>query len=273
LQRNFLLYVPTSYDGANPVPLVLFFHGGENTPENASTRFGISEKAEEEGFLVAYANASEIMMDYWLFGLGWYTIDLFEELMRIIVDEIGYSKKIMDKIEKDYNIDPNRIYIAGHCNGAMMAYHLAAHFSDRIAAIASNAGCIGAHLKDFEMVTIPDPANPISIVAFHGKLDRIVPYDGGWDIWRETYYMSVADAVNFWVDNNNCDTEPETHVSETGNVTIDRYTGGDAGTEVLVYTIHNKGHIWFGGPSWEDPDPEVSTTDEMWEFFEAHPKQ
>ena len=273
LKRNFLLYVPTSYDGANPVPLVLVYHGGENTPENSSVRFGISEKAEEEGFIVVYANASEIMMDYWLFGLGWYTIDLIEELMRMFVDEIGYSKKIMDKMQKDYNIDPDRIYIAGHCNGAMIAYHLAAIFSDRIAAIASSGGCIGAHLEDFEMLTIPKPAAPVSIVEFHGKLDRIVPYNGGWDIWRETYYMSVADAVDFWVDNNNCNPDPVTEVSDSGNVTIDRYSGGDAETEVVLYTIENKGHIWFGGPSWEDPNPEISTTDKMWEFFEAHPKQ
>ena len=58
LKRSFLLYIPTSYDGTNPVPLVLVFHGGPNTPENSSVRFGVSEKAEEEGFIVVYPNAS-----------------------------------------------------------------------------------------------------------------------------------------------------------------------------------------------------------------------
>ena len=213
------------------------------------------------------------MGDVWHFGLGWYTSSLFDEIGRWFADEIGYAKKIINKMQKDYNIDPDRIYIAGHSNGAMMAYHLAAIFSDVVAAIASNAGCIGAHLKDFEMVTIPKPANPVSIAIFHGKKDLVLPYFGGWNQFRDVYYMSVSDAVNFWIDNNGCNPEPETEVSESGNVTIDRYNGGEAGTEIIVYSIKNKSHIWFGGPAWEDPTPEVSTTDEMWEFFESHPKQ
>mgnify|MGYP002067288647 CR=1 FL=1 len=56
LKRNFLLYVPSSYDGTESVPLVLVFHGGPNTPENSSIRFGVSEKAEEKGFIVVYPN-------------------------------------------------------------------------------------------------------------------------------------------------------------------------------------------------------------------------
>ena len=62
------------------------------------------------------------MGDVWHFGLGWYTASWFDELGRWFVDEIGYSKKIIDKMQKDYNIDPDRIYLAGHSNGAMMAY-------------------------------------------------------------------------------------------------------------------------------------------------------
>ena len=61
--------------------------------------------------------------------------------------------------------------------------------------------------------------------------------------------------------------------NDTVDIIIDRYSGGTAGTEVLVYSLKYKGHIWFGGQPWEDPNPVISTTDEMWKFFEAHPKQ
>jgi len=271
LKRNFLLYVPSSYDGSNPVPLVLVFHGGLNTPENASVRFGVSEKAEEEGFIVVYPDASEIMVDCWHFGLGWYTASWFEEFGRLWVDEKGYVMKIIDKMQNDYNIDINRIYAAGHCNGASMAYYVAALFSDTFAAIASNAGAIGANLKDFDMVTIPEPENPVSVIIFHGKKDTHVPYEGGWDRSQSEYYTSVDEAVSFWVESNGCDSQATTDIN--GNVTIYRYSNGDAGTEVVLYSIANKGHMWFGGPSWEDPNPEISTTDEMWDFFKTHLKQ
>ena len=271
IKRNYLLYVPTSYTGDDPVPLVLVFHGGPNTPENASVRFGVSEKAEEEGFIVAYPNASEIMNNVWHFGLGWYTSSFFQEIGRWIVDEFGYTKKIISRTQRQYNIDPDRIYIAGHSNGAQMAYYLAARLSDKIAAIASNGGCIGAHIKDFEMVTIPEPKGPVSIAIFHGKLDYVVPYNGGWNSGNSVFYTSVEEAISLWVENNGCNPEPVTDDRE--NVTIDLYFDGDAGTEIIVYTLKYKGHIWFGGQPWEDPDPVISTTDEMWEFFKSHPKQ
>jgi polyhydroxybutyrate depolymerase len=271
LKRSYLLYVPTSYNEEIPVPLLIVFHGGQNTPENNSERFRVNEKAEEEGFIVVYPDAHWIMSNTWNFGLGWYTKNIIREIMRLWIDEVGYTLKIIEKTQNDYNIDPDRIYLAGHSNGASMAYYFGVLHSDIIAAIASNAGCIGGHVQDFEMVMIPEPDNPMSIAIFHGELDQIIPYNGGWNVNNKFFCTSVAEAVTFWVENNGCDPVP---VTETiGNVTIDRYSGGEEGTEIIVYTVHNKGHIWFGGPPWEDPNPEIFTTDEMWEFFEQHPKQ
>jgi polyhydroxybutyrate depolymerase len=271
LKRQYLLYVPTSYTGGTPVPLVVVFHGGPNTPENASGRFGISEKAEEEGFIVAYANASEIALDFWLLGYGLFTSNILEELFRLWIDEVGYVKKIIRKTQNQFNIDPDRIYLAGHSNGAMFAYLLASKLSDIVAAIASNGGCIGGHLKNYSNFTIPAPKNPVSIVIFHGKQDYVVPYNGGWTYDGSSYFKSVAEAVSFWVEHNGCNATPMTN--DTVDIIIDRYSGGTAGTEVLVYSLKYKGHIWFGGQPWEDPNPVISTTDEMWKFFEAHPKQ
>lgn len=271
LLRTYLLYVPTSYDGTTPVPLVVMLHGAQNTALNASGRYGVSEKAEEEGFIVVYPDASAILMDMWHVGHGMLTSSLIEEFGRLWVDDIGFIKKIIVRTQKNYNIDPKRIYIAGNSNGAIMAYRLAAEFSDTIAAIASNGGCIGGHVDNISMYTIPKPAHPVSIVEFHGKLDNIIPYNGGWNFEHSVFYKSVAEAVSFWVEQNGCNPEPLTN--DTVNVTIDRYSGGTAGTEVLVYSIKHKGHIWFGGQPWEDPTPVISTTDEMWEFFKSHPKQ
>jgi len=271
LKRQYLLYVPSSYTGVTPVPLVVVFHGGPNTPENASGRFGISEKAEEEGFIVAYANASEIMNDFWMLGYGLFTANLWVELVRLWINEEGYAKKIIRKTQRQFNINPDRIYLAGHSNGAMFSYLLASKLSNIVAAIASNGGCIGGHIKNYPMYTIPEPKNPVSIVIFHGKLDIMCPYDGGWNYEGSCYFKSVAEAVSFWVEHNECNTIPITN--DTFDITIDRYSGGTAGTEVLVYSLKHKGHIWFGGQPWEDPDPVISTTDEMWEFFKAHPKQ
>jgi len=265
--RTYLVYRPTNYDGIDPVPLVLVLHGSSNTAKNASKRFEVSEKAEENGFITVYLDGVCKLPRFrnWNMGFG------FGFAYHLKVDDVGFIKKLIKKMQQRFNIDSDKIYIAGHSAGAMMTYRLASELSDVVAAIASNGGTIGGHMKDYPMWQISKPDNPVSIVHFHGKQDYIVPYDGGWNLGGSVYYLSVNDSITFWVEQNGCNIYPETNVS--GNVTIDKYTGGDAGTEVWLYTVNNKGHIWFGGQSWEDPNPEISTTDEMWEFFKSHPKQ
>jgi polyhydroxybutyrate depolymerase len=264
--RTYLMYIPSSYDESEPVSLVLVLHGGPNTARNSSERFGVSELAEEEGFIVVYPNGvcKLPFRRTWNMGFG------FWSAYYLNVDDVGFIKKLIEKMQNNYNIDPDRIFIAGHSAGAMMTYRLAAELSDIVAAIASNGGAIGGHITNNPLWQIPEPSNPVSVAEFHGKLDYAVPYDGGWNQEKTVFYLSVNDSMSFWVEQNGCDIEPDTNTSE--NVTIDKYGGGAAGTEVWIYTVHNKGHIWFGGPSWEDPDPVISTTDEMWEFFKTHPK-
>ena len=272
--RTYLVYLPSYYDEAAPMPLVITLHGYPNTAENSSQRFGVSEKAEEEGFIAVYPDGCCPNPDFrgWNFeGFG----NIFSSDYWRGVDDVGFFGKLFKRLQKQFNIDEKRIYVAGHSNGAMMTYRLASEFSDTIAAIASNGGSIGRHTHspDDPLFVIPEPENPVSVVLFHGKWDYIVPYDGGYGAARDYYWLSVADAVSFWVEANGCNPDPYTEVSDSGNIVTDRYSNGNAGTEILLYTVNNGFHVWFGIGTWEDPDGEISTTDEMWNFFEAHPKQ
>ena len=61
--------------------------------------------------------------------------------------------------------------------------------------------------------------------------------------------------------------------SESGNIITRTYENGSQGTEVVLYTVVEGGHEWFGGSELFNPPCEISVNDLMWEFFEAHPKQ
>ena len=54
LKRHYVLHVPASYTGQEPVPLVLMFHGAAGTAQAAIKTTGWVEKAEREGFLVVF---------------------------------------------------------------------------------------------------------------------------------------------------------------------------------------------------------------------------
>ena len=52
--RSYLLHVPEGYDRSAPPPLVLAFHSRPSTPREMELISGLSEKADHEGFVVAY---------------------------------------------------------------------------------------------------------------------------------------------------------------------------------------------------------------------------
>ena len=62
--REFLIHLPPNYDELDSLPLVLTLHG---TPSNGSAvieRFGISERADEMGFISVYPNGVQMILLY-----------------------------------------------------------------------------------------------------------------------------------------------------------------------------------------------------------------
>ena len=70
-------------------------------------------------------------------------------------------------------MDPKRIYLVGHSNGAFMSHRMACDDAGQIAAIVSLAGAT------FQDATKCKPSEPVSILDIHGDADDTVLYDGG----------------------------------------------------------------------------------------------
>ena len=91
------------------------------------------------------------------------------------------SSALIDKMKQDYTINSSRIYVTGISDGGFMSYSIGAYLSDTVAAIAPVAGTIGARFgEDEPFYHIPTPENPVSVIAFHGTNDSLVPYEGDW---------------------------------------------------------------------------------------------
>ena len=67
------------------------------------------------------------------------------------------------------NVDPYRIYVAGHSNGGFMSYRLACTHADRIAAIVSLAGAT------FDTPADCSPTEPVAVLQIHGTADDTCP--------------------------------------------------------------------------------------------------
>jgi polyhydroxybutyrate depolymerase len=284
--RSYFVHIPPSYDGETEVPMLILLHGGTDNGLIISKQSDMDAKADDEGFIAVYPNGAQglffPLLNRLLYGKAegrWWNVEYCGLGPRLLnIDDVGFIDSIIERMQKEYSINSSRIYIAGFSNGAMLTYYAGAKLSHKIAAIAPVAGTIGGSPNAFRPIwTIPKPMDSVSAIIFHGFNDKIFLYEGGtinppWGVHK----ISVNDSVKFWVDHNDCNSTPKINISENGNVTSRTYVNGTNGSEVVLYTVLNGEHWWFGG-SWEEGEDydsiqEISATDLIWEFFEKHPK-
>ena len=259
LKREYLLYVPKSYDRTKPTPLVISMHGAAGWPAQQMEVSGWNRVADAEGFIVVYPSGLEsVGPRVWHVGReGGLPADV-----RFISD-------LIDKLETEYNIDRNRIYANGLSNGGGMSFVLSCTMSDRIAAVGMVAA---AQTLPFSWCT---DSHPIPMIAFHGTADPQVPYKGGMSWVAPEPFPDVSAWIAKWMRRNGCGPKPLD--SRTAPDVIRReYTHCADNAAVVFYTIEGGGHTWPGGgplPEWGlgRTTYSIDASGEMWAFFRAHP--
>ena len=131
------VYVPTSYKAERPYPLIIALHGNGLTEDNFFTGFeALTPKlAEERGYIVAAPLGYRVDGGY---GRNNGSRSA-EELPKLELSEKDVLH-VLDMMKRDYRIDPDRIYVAGHSMGGGGAWYLAPRYPQVWAAIASFAG-------------------------------------------------------------------------------------------------------------------------------------
>lgn len=267
--RTYTFHVPPAALCQTLTPLVFFFHGGGGNGTQAANSYQMNPIADREGFFTVYPDGTSQIPGLNL--LTWNSGHCCGSALENNVDDVGFVRALVDRLRTTYPVDPARIYATGFSNGAMMTHRLAAELSSTFAAVAPVAGSIGGI-----SYSIPQPSRPVPILIMHGKLDQNVPYAGGVgtsSLIDSRYDKSVAETTAFWRANNRC--APTPTIQRNGNVVTDTYTGCAA--DVTLYTIENTGHAWAGGrgPSTLMGDAasyELSFSEVVWAFFDAHPR-
>ena len=256
LPRTYILHIPPGYNSSTRVPLVFVLHGRGGDAESFKDKTGMSAKADHETFIVVYPQA-----------LGNPTVwnTNLSEFSSHGVDDVAFIRALMDKLEHDLRIDGRRIYCSGFSSGAIMSYLLGAKLSHRLAGIGIASGTVGNKADDGTIRIIPTPSEPVPVIAFHGKKDETIFYDGGGSLVN---CLSVADSIAFWVKADRCASSPHEDSRQNGDLIIDDYGGCKDGSEVTLYSFKNGTHEW---PTLKNSD-DFSATEAMWQFFASHPR-
>ncbi|HMK09484.1 MAG TPA: hypothetical protein VK449_10685, partial [Anaerolineales bacterium] len=106
---------------------------------------------------------------------------------------------------------------------------------------------------------------PISVLAFHGTGDRIVPYDGAGKVLPPIPVWAAR-----WAARDGCDGTSHVFLDQDG-VVGERWETCDQGSEVILYTIDGGGHTWPGANPLPGAQNPIDATATMWGFFQDHP--
>jgi len=263
--RRYLLYVPKTYDRSRPTSLVISIHPAATWPAFEMNISGWNDLAEQFGFIVVYPAGTGAF-----FGGLSRGQHIWPAGPSTLGRDVRFISDLIDKLEADYRIDPDRIYANGMSNGGGMAFLLSCRLSERIAASGVVAG---AEPQSW----LCGNSKPVPMVAFHGTADKFAPYLGGKSPIAPERFANIPDWTARVAQRNHCQGDP-TDIPISPRVRRLAYTNCTGNAEVMLYTIEGGGHTWPGGrplPEWiaGRTTEEINATKVMWDFFVRHPRE
>jgi pimeloyl-ACP methyl ester carboxylesterase len=147
----YMMHVPIDYRGDEPFPLLIYLSGGGGQAFDGALT--AEDVLGHSGYLAVYPHASGAM--WWEQKPTAMVHDLLLETLRT------------------YNVDSNRVYLAGFSNGATGALHYGTLWPERFAAIALLMGA-GIKSPSGEEVSLKNLSN-VPLLLLHGDKDPIIP--------------------------------------------------------------------------------------------------
>jgi len=241
--RRYSVYVPAGIPAGERAPLVLDFHGNGSSGAQEASGSGWRQKAEREGFIVAYPDG---------IGNGWNVGNCCGEALSSKVDDVGFARAIVQAVSAAACIDPKRVYATGISNGAGLAHRLGCEAADVFAAIAAASA---------DLVTDPcTPPRPIAELSVRGLDDTLVAYAGGNTGSTGWYSPGAKMTLELWRTIDGCSANSETVLQY-----CQTYRECKAGVEATLCSLPGTGHILYNNTLG------FSVPDVAWDMFKRQP--
>ncbi len=256
--RYFWIYIPDAYwTTTDSVPLILNLHGYTSNAPTQMFYTGMNAVADTANFIVVYPQGLRDTFGntYWNAGFSPYGSN-----------DTLFLNMLIAHLLNQYRIAPDKVFMCGFSNGAIMSYYMACFANRYLRAIGPVGGSMVKH-----WMNMCSPSRPIPLIHIHGTADATVPYHGG-PIGNNGLFWSVdVDSVLAkWRALLKCTGQPD-------SIRIDRISGdgvsvdwfrwscpGYAAPAVELMRVNGEGHTWPGGAL---ATQEISASAELWRFF------
>lgn len=294
--RAFDLYVPSTWDGVSPLPVVIDIHGGggkrsaarRGSCPNADTSSPdcLTAVADRMGVAVVFPDGTSTPVfkgtRTWNAGGGEGGFNCVSgAACKGHVDDPAYFADLLDELDATIPVDPRRLYATGLSNGGAMSHRLGCQMASRFAAIAPVSGgnqwaeTGGACNVQMPVLHIHGTADPCW--RFEQSAERCGPLSD-----NDGIHVGIPETMEGWRVRNGCDaTTTETPMPDgdpSDGITSTRIVYDNCAADTELIRIDGGGHSWPGGDALL-PESIVGKTAHDWnanqvilEFFLAHPK-
>jgi len=260
LTRRYKLYVPPGQLG-QALPLVVMLHGCKQNPDDFAAGTGMNQLAQAQGFFVLYPEQSKDANPSACWN--WFK----HSHQQRGAGEPALIASLTQAIIQHYNIDAQRVYVAGLSAGGAMAAVLAVTYPELFAALGVHSGLpAGAASNVVQALMVMKSgrtsATPLAInlptIVFHGDADSTVhPHHGAQLVAAARGQTPGQPQV-------------EHGLSAQGQAyTRSTWTAQPGQAAVEYWQLHGAGHAWSGGRaegSFTNPQG-VDASAEMLRFF------
>jgi poly(3-hydroxybutyrate) depolymerase len=240
LEREYFVFLPSSYDGDKKHPVAIFLHGygGTATGTEAEVTQGLNFYAEKFGYVMIYPQSTWFMAGsspetQWEVSSWNHISDGFDKgpdgpTCAIDVDtfpcppecgvcgrcgwsschdDVGFLESLVTRLSKDLKVEKNSLSVSGFSNGSQMVNRIVCESSE----LFSAAVMVGGRLeRGFECT----PESPMPVLQITGSADEVIPFDGR----RSSsgyFYATTTSTTESWVDGDACGVEREEWISPT----------------------------------------------------------
>ncbi|MDN4480565.1 stalk domain-containing protein [Demequina muriae] len=235
-------YVPSSYDGSAPVPLVVSMHGGLMTGWGQAIYTSWTLLAEREGFICLFPNAHQ--RRFWLIEVADNELEssvrpndsgvFLNPPPRSPEDnhDLAMVRRLIGRMRETYAIDGSRIFMQGMSMGNLMTDQFTRHFGDILAGAAGSGGPTSPALLFDENDRPVNAAGPVAIWQSRLDLDAVPPQ----------YTSGVSEVVRrnreYWLEINGVQGRPQIAIEGESNFAF--YEGDHA--PVVFRDVFNRDH-------------------------------
>jgi poly(3-hydroxybutyrate) depolymerase len=178
-EMEYALFVPSTYDKEKKTPLIVALHGLGGNPQQMIRSRGLTDLAEQYGYIVTAPMGYNSSGWYGALGPGvgfrgpgggfGRPQDTPKNLGELSEKDV---MNVLELVRKEFNIDDKRIYLIGHSMGGAGTWHLGTKYPDVWAGLAPIAPAVFGQPKDLDKI------KSIPVIVVQGDKDTLVRPEG-----------------------------------------------------------------------------------------------